>query len=72
MINKCFAYAKANGAHGSRDKQARLLMITSDLFSARRRGVAGIGAESMPTLHIGGVELMITSDFDLDMASVLP
>ena len=73
MVNKYFMYEKAHGAHGSRDKQVRLANGMRDLVASGIIGIAGIGpAGPRPTLHIGGVHISISSEFDLDMSSVLP
>ena len=73
MVGRYFMYEKARGAHGSQDKQVRLVNGMRDFVSTSRRGIAGIGpAGPRPTLHIGGVNISISSEFDLDMSSVLP
>ena len=73
MVNKYFMYEKAHGAHGFRDKHVRLANGMRDLVASGIIGIAGIGpAGPRPTLHIGGVHISISSEFDLDMSSVLP
>ena len=73
MVGRYFMYEKARGAHGFQDKQVRLVNGMRDLVSTSRRGIAAIGpAGPRPTLHIGGVNISISSEFDLDMSSVLP
>ena len=64
-------FQKAHGAHGSEEKQAKIVAPLVDLYSAIHRGWKSCG-EHTPTILIRGIAIPTTPNFDMDLSSVLP
>ena len=72
LAEKAERYTKAHGASGSRPKLDRILNCISDLFNAAARGIDGCGSAAAPSLHVAGVDIPMTSNFEMDTTPMLP